>query len=232
MPPPSVPPARSSPSASAASCVRPSPSPGKTFRVGVIFTAVLSLGIIVILALAGTHHQQSEEAQNLSSLAGVALLPGVVVMAWAFLPVILVLSIITMCRGGILRGILLLLAAPAALFFAVLIGASIVISTFEAPQRTTARKAPKFDWIPSENPPAASVPGRADGFTSWIAPLVLNGAVKESAVERIRRDAVAKLAQAPGLSDEQELEQLRGIHAACDARIEQIRFASERKRLR
>jgi hypothetical protein len=56
--------------------------------------------------------------------------------------------------------------------------------------------------------------------------------VKESAVERIRRDAVAKLARAPGLSDEQELEQLRGIHAACDARIEQIRFASERKRLR
>ncbi len=43
------------------------------------------------------------------------MLPGVLVMGWAFLPVILVLSIITMCRGGIIRGILLLCAAPGAL---------------------------------------------------------------------------------------------------------------------
>lgn len=115
MSPPLLPSARNASARAPAASGGGPPSPGKTFRAGIIFTAVLALGIILILSLAGTHHLQSTETQNLSSIAGVAMLPGVLVMGWAFLPVILVLSIITMCRGGIIRGILLLCAAPGAL---------------------------------------------------------------------------------------------------------------------
>jgi hypothetical protein len=80
MPPPPLSNAHYYPAQGPVAYVPQAPSPVKSFRAGVIFTAVLALGIIIILALAGTHDQQSAGAQNVSTVAGVALLPGVAVI--------------------------------------------------------------------------------------------------------------------------------------------------------
>lgn len=197
--------------------VQQAPSPGTTFRAGVIFTAIFALGLIALIVFAGTQDQQSEEVQNVTTAAGLALLPGATLMAWLFVPVIGILAIITMCRDGIFLGILLLLGAPLSIVVAALLGIAIVNATQREAQTALTAKA--------ENTPAPPAE-RAARF----APPALAIAATESAVEAIRSDAIAKLSRVPGLSEVRHAALLREIDIACDGRIAQISSASQNAR--
>lgn len=155
-------------------------------------------------------------------------------MGWAFVPVILVLSIITMCRGGIFRGILLLCGAPLAIFLAAVIGASVVVTAHEADQEERAAKTARSNGVaqfPSLTMPANAPQRRAEP-ESRFAPPALAEATTRSAVEAVRKDAIAKLSRVTGLSEARRSALLREIQTACDKRIDEISFANERKRLR
>lgn len=184
--------------------VQQGPTPHASFRAGVIFTAVLAVGIIILLATVGIHDQSTGDVQKVSAVAGIALLPGVALMGWVFVPVIVILSIITMCRGGIFRGILLLLGAPLAMVLAVALGATVIVNAHQgakpAPVTRTAAREERMRF----------------------APPALAGATTPQEVKSIRDEARARVLELAGLTQSRRSALLQEIDSSCDARLAQL----------